>query len=362
MGPIGHRRYHSQEALTASGLGRYSPRPERCIVGETDRWLVPEHARHPGQDLCQLAGMAPVAICDLLEGALRCLPWIQGPHPRRSNLLVGRTMVNIFNEPSTRTRASFELAARRLGSDVLSFTAGPQSSTSKGESLEDTLRNLDAMGIDAFVIRDVHEGLPRRLAGYLRGRVVNAGDGRGEHPTQGLIDLLAVVEAFDRPLAADQTLAGLTVVIVGDIDNGRVAHSDLVGFRALGARVVIAGPSELLKDEVAERHEVTVERDFDRALEGADVVVMLRIQRERLAAGVKPDHAAYHQAWGLTARRLAACAPQAVVLHPGPLNRGVEITGEVADGPNSRILRQVTLGVAVRMAVLARACGVEVPS
>jgi aspartate carbamoyltransferase catalytic subunit len=187
---------------------------------------------------------------------------------------------------------------------------------------------------------------------------VNAGDGRNQHPTQALLDALTIAEAFARDIAVEAPLRGLVVAICGDIDNGRVPHSDARLFARLGAEVRLAGPPELLSDATAETLGAPAIRRFEDALAGAHVVAMLRVQRERLPAGnALADAAAYHAAWGLTAARFALADPSAVVLHPGPVNRGVELVDEVADGSRSRILRQVSLGVAVRMAVLARACG-----
>ncbi len=311
-----------------------------------------ERRRRPGRDLCGIGGLPVDAVCDLL-GRARALE--DAPH--RPEVLRGRTVVCFFGEPSTRTRTSFELAARRLGADVIFFGNDGTTSAAKGESALDAARNLDAMGIDVFVARDRQTGWPQVLCHHLGARVVNAGDGVGEHPTQALADALTILEAFGRsPADGARALAGLRVAICGDIIHGRVAHSNLHLLPRLGAEVVVAGPEGLV--DGAELPEgVTLAPSFDDAVVGAHVVMMLRIQRERLARGRDlPDDAAYHARWGLDARRVGLADPHAIVMHPGPMNRGVEIADAVADGPRSRILRQVTHGVAVRMAVLARAC------
>ena len=311
-----------------------------------------EGQRRPGRDLCGIGGMPVDAVCELLgrAAALEAAPY-------RPEVLRGRTVVCFFGEPSTRTRTSFELAARRLGADVIHFGNDSSTSAAKGESALDAARNLDAMGVDVFVARDRHDGWPQVLCHHLRARVVNAGDGVTEHPTQALADALTILEAFERsPSAEARALAGVRVAICGDIRHGRVAHSNLHLLPRLGAEVVVAGPEGLI--DAAELPEgVAVAPSFDAALEGANVVMMLRIQRERLAgAHGAPDAVTYHARWGLDTRRLGLAAADAIVMHPGPMNRGVEIADVVADGPRSRILRQVTHGVAVRMAVLARAC------
>lgn len=295
----------------------------------------------------------------MLAAATRVLPLAEGNGARELPLLRGAQILSVFAEPSTRTRLSFEVAARRLGAEVVHFVADAASSAAKGESERDALLNLDAMGFDAVVVRDRRDGVPRAWTEVMRARVVNAGDGVHEHPTQALLDALTILEAFDRAPSPD-ALAGLRIAVCGDVRHGRVAHSDLRLFRMLGAECVVAGPGDLAPPELAAKYGATVAPSLDEALTGAHVAVMLRIQRERLGNDVAlPDAASYHAAWGLTPARLRLLAPEAIVMHPGPINRGVEIADAVADGPQSRILRQVTLGVAVRMAVLARACGVE---
>ena len=271
----------------------------------------------------------------------------QGPQ-----LLAGRTVVNLFFETSTRTRSSFELAARRLGATVLNFDIA-SSSTSKGESLEDTLATLEAMQADAFIVRHRENGMPERLAGFAkRAAILNAGDGNHAHPTQGLLDALTI-----RDRHADFGL--LTVTICGDIRHSRVARSDLHMLRALGAREIrLCGPAALLPDAGAFA-DCRILEDFDEAVAGSDVLIMLRLQRERMSEALIGDEADYFARFGLTPQRLARAAKHALVMHPGPMNRGVEIDSAVADGPQSMILAQVANGVPVRMAALTTLLGID---
>jgi aspartate carbamoyltransferase catalytic subunit len=257
--------------------------------------------------------------------------------------LRGKTVINIFLEPSTRTRTSFEIAEKRLSADTLSLTAATSSLT-KGETLYDTALNLEAMQPDFLVVRHSSAGAPHFLAGICRASVINAGDGAHEHPTQALLDALTIREKKGR-------LAGLRVAIVGDIAHSRVARSNFHLLTKMGASVIACGPPTLLPPEL-DRFGVEVTSHFDAALEGADVVMMLRIQLERQQALNFPSLREYHQLYGLTLARLRRARPDAIVLHPGPMNRGVEIASEVADSGVSVILEQVTNGVAVRMAVL----------
>lgn len=317
--------------------------------------------RRPGRDLCEIGDLSLDEACAVLASAARMVPVVEGRGPRRLDVLRGAQVLNVFNEPSTRTRLSFEVAARRLGAVVVRFVADATSSATKGETELDGILNLDAMGFDAVIVRDRRDRVPHAWTRVLRARVVNAGDGTNEHPTQALLDALTILEAFGRA-PGPGALAGLTIAVCGDVRHGRVAHSGLKLFGMLGARCVVAGPGDLAPEELATRLGAGWAPDLDAAIEGADVAMMLRIQRERLAPGVaQPDAASYHAAWGLTSERVARLKPGAIVMHPGPINRGVELADAVADGPHSRILRQVTLGVAVRMAVLARACGAELP-
>jgi aspartate carbamoyltransferase catalytic subunit len=261
--------------------------------------------------------------------------------------LAGVAVCTLFFEPSTRTRLSFQLAAQRLGADVLSFDAST-SSTTKGETAHDTLKTIEAMGVRGFVVRDKRDGAVAELAAVTNPgtALVNAGDGRSAHPTQGLLDMLTLRQAK----GAD--FSRLKVVIVGDVLHSRVARSDLHALRALGAAEVrVCGPASLLPSD-GTLEGCAVSHDLDAALDGVDAAMMLRLQRERMDDGLVASLDDYHRDYGLTAARLRRAAPDAVVLHPGPMNRGVEITDDVADGPQSLILRQVGNGVAVRMAVL----------
>jgi len=261
-------------------------------------------------------------------------------------LLAGRTVVNLFFEASTRTRTSFELAARRLGATVVNFDIA-SSSTSKGETLEDTLATIEAMGTDAFVVRHKENGTPARLAAHARrAAILNAGDGNRAHPTQGLLDLLTIRDHKKR-------VEGLRVAICGDIRHSRVARSDVHGLRALGAAEIrLCGPDALLPD-AAEVPGCILSGDLDAALDGVDVVVMLRIQKERIEHLPGLDEHAYFARYGLDRARLARAKRDAIVMHPGPMNRGIEIAADVADGAQSVILEQVANGIYARMAVLA---------
>lgn len=262
-------------------------------------------------------------------------------------VLAGRAVCTLFFEPSTRTRSSFQLAAQRLGADVLNFDAST-SSTSKGETAFDTLRTLEAMGVHGFVVRHRDDGAVAALAeAAVPGTaLVNAGDGRSAHPTQGLLDMLTLRQAK----GAD--FGKLRVLVVGDVRHSRVARSDLHALRTLGAgEIRVCGPAPLLPDD-ATLDGCVVGDDLDAALEGVDAVMMLRLQRERMVDGLVASLEDYRRDYGLTVERLRRAAPGAVVLHPGPMNRGVEIDDAVADGPQSLVLRQVANGVAVRMAVL----------
>lgn len=266
---------------------------------------------------------------------------------RKLDLLGGRTILNLFFEPSTRTRTSFELAARRLGADVINFDIG-FSSTSKGEALFDTLHTLEAMHLDAIVVRHKVSGTPEELVRHAMSgvSVINAGDGNRAHPTQGLLDMLTIRQ--HRP-----DFSRLTVVICGDVKHSRVARSDVHALTALGAKEIRLCSPQALMPSPDEFPQCVITDDFDAAIEGADAVIMLRLQKERMAVTDMPDEAAYFTRYGLDNRRLERASKGALVMHPGPINRGIEIASEVADGPQSRILEQVGNGVFVRMAVLA---------
>ena len=268
------------------------------------------------------------------------------------HVLAGKAVCTLFFEPSTRTRSSFWLAAQRLGADLLNFDAST-ASTTKGEADLDTLKTLEAMGVHGFIVRHREDGAVAALAREVASGTVllNAGDGRSNHPTQGLLDMLTLRQA------KGEDFSRIKVLIVGDVEHSRVARSDLHALRALGCgEIRVCGPAALLPDDDT-LHGCVVGKDFDAMLDGVDAVMMLRLQRERMAEGLVASLDDYHRDYGLTATRLRRAAVDAVVLHPGPMNRGVEITDEVADGPQSRVLRQVANGVAVRMAVLAALLG-----
>ena len=264
--------------------------------------------------------------------------------------LRGKTVLLFFFEPSTRTSNSFGLAARRLSADVINFSGSKStSSTAKGETFIDTAKNLEAMGVDVMVMRHAAPGSAQLLAKHCACSVVNAGDGAHEHPTQGLLDVYTIREVRGR-------IAGLRVAIVGDILHSRVARSNIWALKKLGAEVVVSGPSTLIPKGIAELG-VTVCHDFDEVVETCDVLNMLRIQFERQEGGYMPSVREYTRLFGLTVERMKRAKPDVVVMHPGPMNRGVEIAPSVADGNNSVILQQVTNGLAIRMAVLYLVAG-----
>jgi aspartate carbamoyltransferase catalytic subunit len=263
--------------------------------------------------------------------------------------LRGKTIVNLFYEPSTRTRTSFEIAGKWLSADVVNFSAST-SSVGKGETLLDTARNIDAMSPNVVVVRHSSPGAAELLARALRCSVVNAGDGAHEHPTQALLDLLTIRERKGH-------LEGLNVAIVGDIAHSRVARSNISGMRKLGMTVTVAGPPTLIPPHIQELG-VKVSNRLEDAIRDVDVIMMLRLQHERMSAGLIPSLREYSRYWGLTLDRLAKHArPDVLIMHPGPVNRGVELAPEVADGPYSVILDQVSRGVAVRMGVLLLLAG-----
>ena len=297
--------------------------------------------------LLTLDGLPKETLCRLLDRAGQIRDAALGRIGKR-NSLEGTTICTLFFEPSTRTRSSFQIAAQRLGADVVNFDAST-SSARKGETALDTLKNLEAMGVRGFVVRHPEDGAAEMLAEHAGEgtTIINAGDGRSAHPTQGLLDMLTIRQA------KGPDFSRLKVLIVGDVKHSRVARSDLQALRTLGAgEIRVCGPSALLPDDDTMKG-CTVGNDFDAMLQGADVVMMLRLQRERMEEGLVSSLDDYHRDYGLTAERLRRhAAPDAVVMHPGPINRGVEMTDEVADGPQSLVLRQVSNGVAIRMAVL----------
>ena len=257
--------------------------------------------------------------------------------------LRGKTVVSLFYEHSTRTRLSFETAARRLSADTMNFSV-PTSSVAKGESLRDTVETIEAMGIDAMVVRHSSSGVPRQIASWIDASVINAGDGWHEHPTQALLDCYTIRQRRG-------SLDGLRIAVVGDVKHSRVARSDVAAFTLLGADVTLVAPPTLLPPSLA-GWPVTVSHDIDAVLPKADVVYVLRIQSERMTEALFPSLREYTACYGLTRRRAGLLQDDALVMHPGPINRGVEIAAEVATLPGSVITSQVANGVAVRMAVL----------
>ncbi len=301
--------------------------------------------------LLSLEGLPRPELERLLERAQLLTADAHGGTAQRG-VLAGKAVCTLFFEPSTRTRSSFSLAAQRLGADLLNFDAST-ASTTKGEADLDTLKTLEAMGVHAFVVRHKRDGAVAELAAAAAPGTVllNAGDGRSNHPTQGLLDMLTLRQAK----GAD--FSRLKVAIVGDVKHSRVARSDLHALRTLGCgEIRVCGPAPLLPGDDTLRG-CTVTDDLDAALDGVDAAMMLRLQRERMAEGLVASIEDYHRDYGLTVARLARAAPDAIVMHPGPMNRGVEITDAVADGAQSRVLRQVANGVAVRMAVLEALLG-----
>lgn len=262
--------------------------------------------------------------------------------------LRGKTVVLAFFEDSTRTRTSFDLAARRLSADVINFSVS-SSSTKKGESLRDTVETIDAMGVDGIVVRHSSSGAPKQIADWAEASVINAGDGWHQHPTQALLDSFTIVERLG-------DLDGRRIAICGDINHSRVARSNVEAFTKLGAEVVLVGPRTLLPPSL-DGWPVKVEPDLDAILPDLDVVYLLRIQQERLGQGLFPSVREYRALYGLTRERATRLGPEALIMHPGPMNRGVEIDPEVADDPRTTVLDQVSAGVPVRMAVLYRLLG-----
>jgi aspartate carbamoyltransferase catalytic subunit len=258
--------------------------------------------------------------------------------------LRGRTVCNLFYEASTRTRISFELAAKRLSADVINFSADAKSSVAKGESFKDTAWTLEAMGVDAIVVRHGSSGAPHQLSRWVRASVLNAGDGAHEHPTQALLDLFSIREHF-------KDFEGLRVAIVGDIAHSRVARSNIKGLVTMGAEVILVGPPTLIPPQ-APSWGVRVGHDFDDVVADVDVCYLLRVQKERLSEQLFPSMREYALMWGLDSRRAQKMKPDALIMHPGPMNRGVEIAADVSELPRSIILDQVANGLAVRMSLL----------
>ena len=297
--------------------------------------------------LIRLQGLSPEFITGLLDQA-EAYQTPMGQPPARDTILAGHTVANLFFEPSTRTRASFELAAKRLSADVLNLDVN-MSSRIKGESLLDTIYTLQAMQVDIFVVRDAGAGIPDFIVGNVASHVsvLNAGEANIAHPTQGLLDLLTIRQN-------KKTLDGLVVTVIGDIAHSRVARSIAEGLSIMGDNELRLVAPEGLAPDMDLYPEASFSREVDTAIEGADVVMALRIQRERIEekSNLMTDHE-YLQRYGLTDERIKRAKPDAIVMHPGPMNRDVEIAGSVADGPQSVITQQVNNGLAVRMAVLA---------
>ncbi len=296
------------------------------------------HRKH----LLDIESLTPEEILLVLDTA-RAFKAVGERAIKKVPALRGKTVVNLFIEPSTRTRTSFELAAIRLSADVIHFNA-EASSFKKGETLKDTARNLEALNADIFIVRHSAAGAPHFLSRFVGGSVINAGDGAHEHPTQALLDLFTIREKKG-------TIAGLNVVILGDILYSRVARSNIWALTKLGAHVTLCGPSTLVP-RVFEQLGCRITHDVDEAIESADIINLLRIQHERQRKTMFPGTSEYANLFGLNQARLARTKPEVLIMHPGPINRGVEIDSEIADGGRSVILEQVTNGLAVRMAAL----------
>jgi len=294
------------------------------------------------KDLLGMRDLETSEITDVLDTAIS-MKEIAAREIKKVPTLRGKTVVNLFYESSTRTRTSFEIAGKWLSADVINFSASG-SSADKGESLLDTARNIEAMSPDVVVVRHKASGAPAMLARHLRCGVVNAGDGAHEHPTQALLDLMTIREKKGH-------LEGLNVTIVGDVTHSRVARSNIFGMRKMGITVTVAGPPTLIPPQCQELG-VKVSHRLEEAIASADVIMMLRLQHERMEGGFIPSIREYSRVWGLSLAKLKPCRPDVLIMHPGPVNRGVELSPEVADSPFSVILDQVANGVAVRMAVL----------
>lgn len=262
---------------------------------------------------------------------------------KKDSCLSGKSIITLFYENSTRTRLSFELASKYLGATAANIAAS-SSSVAKGETLIDTVKTIDAMAADIIIMRHSSSGAPHLAAQYTKASIVNAGDGMNEHPTQALLDMMTMIENKG-------DLKGLRVAIIGDVKHSRVARSDVYGLKAMGADVVLGGPTTLMPAEI-EKLGIKAYTNVDKAIEGADVVMGLRIQLERQKKGLFPTVREYHKFFGVDEKRMALAAPDAIVMHPGPVNRGVELSANVIDKENSVICDQVTNGVCVRMAVL----------
>jgi len=324
-------------AKKASSSRRSTSEPVPAPGGE-----VKEEFLWTRKDLLGLDELSAQEIVYLLDTA-ESFKEVSTRSIKKVPALRGKVVALMFFEDSTRTRMSFELAASRMSADTILFTS-KGSSVAKGETTLDTIRNVEAMGVDIFVVRHGQSGAPHMLARNVKASIVNAGDGQHEHPTQALLDIFTIRQRLGR-------VAGLKVAIVGDIAHSRVARSNILGLRKLGAEVVVVGPPTLVPSAIKAMG-CSVCHDLDEVLGEVDVVNMLRIQFERFSGSQFPSIREYSNRYGLNAARLKKAKPELLVMHPGPINRGVEITSEVADGPNSCILQQVTNGLAIRMAVL----------
>ncbi|HET7027931.1 MAG TPA: aspartate carbamoyltransferase catalytic subunit [Candidatus Limnocylindrales bacterium] len=348
--------------MTAGAIGGLSVARGRSAIDDASGTRPWTH-RH----LLDVDGLAWVDLVRILRTAARMRPALEHPPATRQPVLRGRTVTLLFHEASTRTRVSFEVAAKALSADVVNVAVAA-SSVTKGESLVDTVRTLGALGTDLLVVRHAAAGAPWRVVDAWGGSVVNAGDGRHAHPTQALLDLFTIVERLapevlsgpDGGAAGGPALAGRKIAIVGDVLHSRVARSDLWSLTAAGADVWVAGPATLLRgfdawarNGVAGTRRFNVTSDVAAALRDADVVMALRVQRERMDAGLLPSLAEYATRYGINQARLALAHADAIVMHPGPMNEGVEIAPDVAIDRRSVVLGQVSNGVAVRMAVLS---------
>ncbi len=313
-------------------------------MADSGRFFAGQEGTDGHRHLLGLQGMHPTRIEPFLDLA-ESYVLLNRQRKTQRDLLRGRTLINLFFEDSTRTRTSFELAGKRLGADVINMSVST-SSVNKGETLLDTAATLNAMRTDLLVVRHSQSGAPALLAQKVEASVINAGDGTHEHPTQALLDALTIRRRCGR-------LQGLTVAICGDISHSRVARSNIHLLTAMGSQVRVIGPPTLMPTEI-DRLGVEMFHDMETGLRDVDVVMMLRLQRERMQSGLVPSEREYFRFFGLDAARLALAKPDALVMHPGPMNRGVEIDSAVADHRQSVIQEQVEMGVAVRMAVLDR--------
>lgn len=295
-----------------------------------------------GKDLLGLYNVSKAEIYEILKTAVT-MKDILTKQVKKVSTLNDKTVVNLFYEPSTRTKSSFSLAAKTLGANVMSISKST-SSIAKGESLLDTAKTMEAMGADLVVIRHSAPGAAKFLADNISASIINAGDGAHAHPTQALLDIYSIQEKFGQ-------VAGLKILIVGDIAHSRVARSNIWGLKKLGAQVAVAGPQTLIPAAI-EKMGVKVYNDLDQALKDVDVVNILRIQLERQASGLFPSLREYRKIYGINAERLEKLGPKIMIMHPGPMNRGIEIESSVADSPQSVITEQVKNGVAVRMALI----------